>query len=1354
MKRLALLALLMCVAIPAFGQGIRFGDGVPVISGQVPAGPIYTVPNAGISFCNSPAVNVPCTNRATTYTDATDTSACPTNQQITLVGSNSCVGTTDSFGNWGVWVPAGTYTYTIQLPTGGSLGPYTITVGGSGGGGGGTPASPNGGVQVYNPTGPAFGTVTGLSSVLFGLDSFTSPTIFNNPFSQANAGPNPIIDTLMYNMRGVLSPPSFTFTSSGSSAVINMTGGSYASLQNGDGVVFPGAGIAPSPSIAAPTITVTPCLISGVDTMNDCVAAPAGSTTYNYSAVLRDKGMGYTAAGATGTTTTGTSGLGVISQTISTQTRSGQATTVTLAGNLPCAVGAIVFDTNSTDASFSGFFKITLCNGGTSPANTTSITFTQGYSTTQPIPFRAGPTYSTNSATGGTLQVYSGNLITLPTISGNGYQYWIYTAGGAFLGYARPFEASYIDRGATAPALPFWIPSTAPSSAQNDALATTIVSGGGSSQVTVASPATTGISTTGSFDDAPTFQNACNAAIAGTGAALQISNPGTNKFYYFMSHVSCGTSESLHIYQRASIFLNETMDIIATWSGKLGGQNGTSGAFGYGTQQIINVVGAYPGLHFFGTSALENVTVQPGIQGLGWTIGSGGNFNVNVENVNCALPSTDITGECSVTYGVSNMNWRNVSVSTNGSSARGYSFTPLILNRDDVAGANGSGDFTCYGCFFTGRGFGWETVPLSSNALHISFLGNTYSQQVIGGPVIMMGPGNSPVLTVNGGRNDSSSLAFIANFGTSLTAILQNIPDNSTETGGAPGFVTGNPISNIDLVATGAQPWLNTAVAFVGQNINVNERAPGCLGINQLANNCSAFNLQVNGNANITGTGTFGNVSIPTGNITLGAFVSGTPQCAQWTTSGVLGGTGAPCGGGGGAGTVTHTLGALTTNAVVLGNGGADVTVLGSLGTTTTVLHGNASGAPSFAAVTLTTDVTGVLPIANGGSGAATFSAHNWLGNNGASTAAPAPSLIGTSDVTPNECAADTGAVNVLVVAPTPSATALVQGLEACFIPNHANTTTTPTLNLSALGAATIVKAGGALAANDLLTTRTAVVRYNATNSQWELLNPQTATGCATQTGDVTTSGGTCATTLAAIQGGTLTISNLHTGDVIFSPDGVTFTNGPSGVVLNQQTGMTYPVVTGDRTKLITSNNSTSQAYAGPTLSAGFTFALWNLAPVVNVYTPASGNINGAGTMNICPQCFTMIYTDGSNSFSPIIPTVASAAFAATPLTDSATVTWAIGSALYGNQHLTFTVHSGSRTLNVSGMVSGGNYTLILKQDSTGGEGLTLGTGCTWKVIGGGGGAITPSTGANAVDVLAWTYDGTSCFATFGKNFN
>lgn len=60
----------------------------------------------------------------------------------------------------------------------------------------------------------------------------------------------------------------------------------------------------------------------------------------------------------------------------------------------------------------------------------------------------------------------------------------------------------------------------------------------------------------------------------------------------------------------------------------------------------------------------------------------------------------------------------------------------------------------------------------------------------------------------------------------------------------------------------------------------------------------------------------------------------------------------------------------LTTHALVIGGGaGATPTPLASLGTTTTVLHGNASGDPTFGAISLTADVSGILPVANGGTG-------------------------------------------------------------------------------------------------------------------------------------------------------------------------------------------------------------------------------------------------------------------------------------------------------------------------------------------------------------------------------------------------
>jgi len=99
--------------------------------------------------------------------------------------------------------------------------------------------------------------------------------------------------------------------------------------------------------------------------------------------------------------------------------------------------------------------------------------------------------------------------------------------------------------------------------------------------------------------------------------------------------------------------------------------------------------------------------------------------------------------------------------------------------------------------------------------------------------------------------------------------------------------------------------------------------------------------------------------------------------------------------------------------------------------------------------------------------------------------------------------------------------------------------------------------------------------------------------------------------------------------------------------------------------------------------------------------------------------------------------------------TDGATVTWALGSAWSVTSQLTFTTHGGNRTLNITNPLTTGWYTLKLIQDATGGEGLILGTGCTWQVLNNGVPAttVTLSSTALGVNVLSFYYDGTNCVA-------
>ena len=154
------------------------------------------------------------------------------------------------------------------------------------------------------------------------------------------------------------------------------------------------------------------------------------------------------------------------------------------------------------------------------------------------------------------------------------------------------------------------------------------------------------------------------------------------------------------------------------------------------------------------------------------------------------------------------------------------------------------------------------------------------------------------------------------------------------------------------------------------------------------------------------------------------------------------------------------------------------------------------------------------------------------------------------------------------------------------------------------------------------------------------------------------------------------------------------------------------------------------------------------------------GGVAGAPTSTAADTTTThaLFATAGAPAFRAIVagdlPAPTSPVSAYPTVTDGSPIAWNLGSAVVTNGIVTLIHTTATRALNLSNIVNGGFYTLVIKQDATGGALMTLGTGCTWKVVNQGAGAIVLTAAANAIDVLAFTYDGTNCYAIAQSNFN
>jgi len=180
---------------------------------------------------------------------------------------------------------------------------------------------------------------------------------------------------------------------------------------------------------------------------------------------------------------------------------------------------------------------------------------------------------------------------------------------------------------------------------------------------------------------------------------------------------------------------------------------------------------------------------------------------------------------------------------------------------------------------------------------------------------------------------------------------------------------------------------------------------------------------------------------------------------------------------------ILSTAGSHVTGTLPVGNGGtgqaSNLTQYGvvyggtttamatsAAGTATQVLHGNAAGAPTFSAVSLTADVSGTLPVANGGTGAITLTGYvKGTGTAALTASATIPNTdisgLGTMSTQAASAVAITGgAINGTTVGATTASTG-------------AFTTVTATTSVLSTGAGGIGYATGAGVAVTQLTSRT-----------------------------------------------------------------------------------------------------------------------------------------------------------------------------------------------------------------------------------------------------------------------------------------
>jgi len=329
-------------------------------------------------------------------------------------------------------------------------------------------------------------------------NTFTAQQNFDANFE--SKGPNPYFSLARYGGYGSAGNPSPTITCSITSGSTTLTcAGGSGDFLNGHGVVVPKAGFA--------TVLTTP----GQATVTPTYLLN-GTTTYSYQVIAEDRQGGLTASSTVGQTTTGASTLGANNITFASCVRTNGIATYTSSVPHNLQTGAQVNISGFTGGPFD------YCNGVKTIASTTSTTFTTN---------DGALANETNTTGTPTVTVMACNTLTFPSGSFSGINtihYWIYR-NGALAGVAAGVDPWFQDCGSNVNGVPSYVPTTPPGSAQPGYLVTTIVSGAGTTSLTLANAAGATVSNaTVLHDNSLNLKSAIQAAYSAGGGAVYLSN--------------------------------------------------------------------------------------------------------------------------------------------------------------------------------------------------------------------------------------------------------------------------------------------------------------------------------------------------------------------------------------------------------------------------------------------------------------------------------------------------------------------------------------------------------------------------------------------------------------------------------------------------------------------------------------------------------------------------------------------------------------------------------------------------------------------------------------------------------------